>query len=123
MPSPVGLSFDDEFVAGRGEAVDGGLGQERVAHEGDPLVRRAVGRDDRGVLAVPGDGKLVEVRGCGLVQRGEREVVDDQDADGGEAAVLGLGAVVEPGGLELLEELVGAGHGDGEASIPTYRAP
>ena len=34
---PVGLAFDDEFVGGGGEAVDGGLGEERVGHHGEPF--------------------------------------------------------------------------------------
>ena len=68
------------------------------------------------MLAVAGDGELVEVC-CGhLVQWGECEVVDDQDAGGGEAAVFGLGGVVEAGGFEFLEQLVGAGHVDGQAA-------
>ena len=46
----------------------------------------------------------------------EGEVVEDEQFDGGQAAVLGFGAVVEAGGFEALEQLVGAGHVDGEAA-------
>ena len=67
-------------------------------------------------LRCRGDDQLVEVGGGRLVERLQGEVVDDQHAHGGEAAVLGFGGVVEPGGLELLEQLVGAGHVDGEAA-------
>jgi hypothetical protein len=49
---------------------------------------------------VPGDGELVEVRGGGLVEPLECEVVQDQHVDGGEPAVFGFGGVVEPGGFE-----------------------
>ncbi len=84
----------------------------RVTHSSGVRLRG----DDGGVLAVPGDGQLVEVGGGDLVEWLQGEVVDDQYVHGGEAAVLGLGAVVEPGGFEFLEELVGAGHGDGEAA-------
>ncbi len=88
-----------DHLAAAGEPVDGGLGEELVVHEAEPFIRGPVGGDDGGVVAVPGDGQLVEVGGGGLVQRGEGEVVDDQQVDGGEAAVLGFGAVVQPGGL------------------------
>src|SRR5260221_2068245 len=112
----VGVAFDDELVAGGGEPVDGGLGEELVVHEGEPFVGGAVGGDDGGVLAVAGDGELVEVGGGGLVEGLEREVVDEEHVDGGEAAVLGFGAVVEAGGFEAFEQVAGAGHVDGEAA-------
>ena len=32
LAAPVGLSFDDEFVGGGDEAVDGGLGEQWVGH-------------------------------------------------------------------------------------------
>ncbi len=38
----VGLAFDDEFVAGGDEPVDGGLCEQRVAHHAEPLGRVAV---------------------------------------------------------------------------------
>ena len=34
LAAAVGLSFDDEFVGGGDEAVDGGLGEQRVGHHG-----------------------------------------------------------------------------------------
>ena len=44
----VGGAFDDEGVRACGEAVDGGqLGQQRVAHHGQPLGRMA--RQRRGI--------------------------------------------------------------------------
>jgi hypothetical protein len=39
----------------------------------------------------------------------EREVVDDEQLDGGQAAVLVVEGVVQAGGGEPFEELVGAG--------------
>ena len=102
--------------AGGGEPVDGGLGEQLVVHEAEPFIRGPVRGDDGGVVAVPGDGQLVEVGGGGLVQRGEGEIVDDQHVDGGQAAVLGFGAVVEPGGFEPFEQVAGAGHVHGEAA-------
>ncbi len=59
---------------------------------------------------MPFDAQLVEVTGFGGIQRLEREVIKDQQLDAGEAAHLGVQAVAEPGGLEPLEQLRGAGH-------------
>jgi hypothetical protein len=53
--------------------------------------------------------QLVEVRGLGLVHRLEREVVDDQQLDAGQATHLGLDAVVQPGALQVAEQLVSGG--------------
>ena len=116
LPFAVGVAFDDEWVAGGGEPVDGGLCEQRVVHEAEPFIRGPVRGADGGVAAVPGDGQLVEVAGSGLVQWLECEIVDDQQVHGGQAAVLGFGAVVQPGGFEPFEQVVGAGHVDGEAA-------
>ena len=37
LAAAVGVAFDDEFVAGGGEPVDGGLGQQRVGHQTQPF--------------------------------------------------------------------------------------
>jgi hypothetical protein len=62
---PVGRSFDDEFVGGGDEPVDGGLGQQRVGQHGQPFVRGAVGGHDGGGFVVAFDAQLVEVGGAG----------------------------------------------------------
>jgi len=81
LAAAVGLSFDDEFVGGGDQAVDGGLGEEGVGHHGQPFLGGAVGGDHgRGAL-VAFDAELVEVGGLGGVQRLEREVVQDQQLD------------------------------------------
>jgi hypothetical protein len=46
LAAAVGVAFDDELVAGGGEPVDGGLGQQRVGHQGEPFAGVAVGGDD-----------------------------------------------------------------------------
>ena len=38
LAAAVGVAFDDKLVAGGGEPVDGGLGQQRVGHEREPLL-------------------------------------------------------------------------------------
>ena len=75
LAAPVGLAFDDELVGGGGEPVDGGLGQERVGHHGQPFLGGPVGGHDRGAFAVALDAELVEVGGLGGVEGLEREVV------------------------------------------------
>ena len=39
LAAAVGVAFDDELVAGGGEPVDGGLGEQRVGHEREPFNR------------------------------------------------------------------------------------
>ena len=68
LAAAVGVAFDDELVAGGGEPVDGGLGQERVGHEGQPFAGVAVGGDDGGGPAVAFGDDLVEVGGLGGVR-------------------------------------------------------
>ncbi len=110
LAAPVGLAFDDQLVCGGGEPAGGGLREQGVSHHGQPFLGGAVrGDHGRGPL-VPFDAQLVEVTGFGGIQRLEREVIKDQQLDAGEAAHLGVQAVAEPGGLEPLEQLRGAGH-------------
>src|SRR5947199_10381564 len=78
LAAPIGLAFDDEFVCGGGEPVHGGLGQERVGHDAQPLFRGPVGGDHGGGALVAFDADLVEVGGLGGIERLEREVIQDQ---------------------------------------------
>ena len=59
------------------------------------------------------DDDLVEVVGLGRVQRPEGEVVDDEEVDAGESSEFGVEGVVESGGAEPGEQLVGAVEPDG----------
>src|SRR5207244_5784758 len=59
---------------------------------------------------------LGEGGGLGREQGLERKVVDDEQLDGGQAAVLVVQGVVRAGGGEALEQLVGAGHVNGAAA-------
>src|SRR5512135_3869947 len=110
LAAPVGLAFDDEFVGGGGEPVDGGLGQQRVGHHRQPLLGGPVRGHHGGGPLVAFDAELVEVGGLGRVERLEGEVVGDQQFGAGEAADLGVEGVVEPGCFEPLEQLGGGGH-------------
>ena len=73
---PVGLAVEDEFVGGGLEPVDGGLGEERVGHVGEPLDRFPVRGDDRGGDAVAFDDELVDICGVERVEGLEREVIN-----------------------------------------------
>jgi hypothetical protein len=104
----VGLAVEHELVGGGLEAVDGGLGEERVGHECEPLERFAVGGHDGRRGAVAFDDELVDVGGVECVKRLEREVVDDEQIDAQELAHLGVVAVVQAAGAEPFEEPVAA---------------
>ena len=53
------VSLGDEFVGRALETVDGGMGEQRIGHDGQPLNRLPVARDHRRCPAVPLDHKLV----------------------------------------------------------------
>jgi hypothetical protein len=105
---PVGLAVEDEFVGGGLETVDGGLREERVGHEPEPLDRFAVRGDNGGGGAVAFDDELVDIGGVERVDRLEREVIDDEQIDAEQLAHLEVVAVVEPAGAESFEEPVTA---------------
>jgi hypothetical protein len=95
LAAPVGLAFDDQLVGGGGEPVDGGLGEQRVGHHGQPFLGCAVGGEHgRGAL-VAFDAELVEVGGLGGVQRLEREVIDLSGVDHVQLIVIAGGDVAD----------------------------
>jgi hypothetical protein len=105
---PVGLAVEDELVGGGLEPVDGGLGEERVGHEREPLDWFAVRGDHCRRGAVTFDDELVDVGGVERVERLEREVVDDEQVDAEQLAHLDVVAVVEPRRAEPFEHEVAA---------------
>ena len=90
------------------------MGEEGVGGQAEPFGGFPVRHPDRGGAAVAFDDDLVEVVGLGGVQRPQREVVDDEQVDAGESSELGVEGVVEPGGAEPGEQLVGAVEADGQ---------
>jgi hypothetical protein len=72
----VGLSFDDELPCCAFEPVDGGLGEEWVGHDRQPLTRVAVRGQHRCRLVVALNADLVDVGCFGGVERLKREVID-----------------------------------------------
>src|ERR1017187_4981724 len=99
-----------------GEPVDGGVGGQRVGHEREPFAGVAVGGDHGGGFAVAFGDDLVEVGGLGGGERLEGKIVDDEQLDAGQAAVFVVQGVVQAGGGQAFEQLVGAGHGHGAAA-------
>lgn len=76
---PVGLALDDDLIGVVREAVDGGLREDGVVEERDPLVDRAIAGEDRRGAPVPFEDDLVEVARLAGVEPPEPEVVDDED--------------------------------------------
>ena len=72
----VRLAFDDELPGGALQPVDGGLGEEWIGHECQPLTRVSVGRQHRGGRVVALDADLIDVRGLDGIEMLECEVVD-----------------------------------------------
>jgi len=79
-----------------GEAIEGAVGQDGVVGQRDPLLDRAVARDDRGGVAVPLDEDVVEVAGLLGGKLSEAEVVHGQGVPGEPATQLVLEGVVGP---------------------------
>lgn len=91
---------------------------------------------DGALLAVAFDNEFVEIAGLGRVKGIARKIIEDEDVDGGNAAQFSLEIVVESGGAEAGEELVGAGvehalavldrgmaQGGGEVGLADARGP
>jgi hypothetical protein len=93
---PVRLAVEHEFVGGGSEPVDGGLGEQRIGHESEPLERLMVGGGHRRRGSVVFDNEFVDVGGVEYVEGLEREVVDDEQVDAQQLAHLDVVAVVEP---------------------------
>ena len=110
-----------------GEPVDRGLGEQGVAHHGQPFGRFPVRGDDGAGSLVSFHDELVEVVGLGRVERFEREVVEDQQVDTGQPAEFDVEGVVQPGGPESGEQLVGSGgvHAEpaSDRDVPQRGAP
>jgi hypothetical protein len=95
LAMPVGLAVEHEFVGGGSEPVDGGLGEQRIGHEPEPLERLMVGGGHRRRGSVVFDNEFVDVGGVANVEGLEREVVDDEQVDAQQLAHLDVVAVVE----------------------------
>src|SRR6185295_5874098 len=78
----------------------------RVGGHGEPFGGFSVGGHDGGLGAVAFDDDFVEVAGFGGVEGSQREIVDDEDVDGGQPADLGVDGVVQAGGAHPGEQLV-----------------
>jgi hypothetical protein len=107
LAAPVALPLDHQLEGRALEAVDGGLGQERVGDHGLHLGGVAVGGDHRGGPAVALDHQLAEVGRIAGIQAPEGEVGDQEQVDAHELAHLGVVAGIKAGGLEPPVQAVG----------------
>jgi hypothetical protein len=64
----VGVAFEHELVGGGLEPVDGGLGEERIGHQPQPLDRLPVRSHNGGGGPVALDDELVDVGGIERVE-------------------------------------------------------
>jgi hypothetical protein len=78
----VGGALDDEGVRSAGEPVDGGLGEQRVAHHGQPLNWFPVRGDDGAGPAVPA------VLARSIAERDSRRVISSARTSSRNAAWL-----------------------------------
>ena len=75
----VALAFDDDLVAGVGEAVECAVAEDGVVEESEPLVDGVVGGDDEAGSAVLVEDEVVEVGGLLWGEAVEAEVVEDEE--------------------------------------------
>lgn len=78
---PIGLAVDDEFPRGALHPVDSGLCAQWVGHDCQPFARVAIRSQHGRCRAMPLDHELIVVQCLCRTERGEREVVDDQEID------------------------------------------
>jgi hypothetical protein len=89
------------------EPVDGGLGEERIGHQPQPVDRLPVRGRHRGCGPMAFDDELVDIS-VERVEGLEGELVDDQQVDAEQLAHLDVVAVVESAGPQAIEEPVAA---------------
>lgn len=91
-----------------GEPVERALREDRVVEERDPLLDRAVARDDRRRTSVALEDHLVEVTRLLRGQAAQPEVVDDEEVRRKESADRSLGRVIGARLVQPCEETIGA---------------
>ena len=97
QPFPVAVALNDDLVAGVGQPVQGGVAEDGVLEEFQPLVNGAVAGDDEAGRPVPVEDEFVEV--CWLLgsQPVQTQVVQDEQVWRQERAEGALHGVVHPG--------------------------
>ena len=78
--------FDDDLVAGVGQAVQGAVAQDGVFEEAEPFLHRQVAGDDEAGDPVSADDQLVEVGGLLGGEPVQAQVVQDEQVRGQEGA-------------------------------------
>ena len=81
-PSPVARAFDDDLVAGVGQAIQSAVAQDGVIEEAQPFVHGPVAGDDEAGRPMPVEDEFVEVGGLLGGQAMETQVIEDEQVGG-----------------------------------------
>ena len=75
-------AFDDDLVAGVGQAVEGTVAEDGIVEETEPLVDGSVAGDDEAGRPVAIEDELVEVRRLLWGEPVQTEVIEDEQVGG-----------------------------------------
>ena len=89
-------SFDDDLVAGVGQAVEGAVAQNRVVKKAEPFVDGPVAGDDEAGRPVPVEDKFIQIGGLLGVEPVQPQVVADEQVWRQEGPEAGAHRVVDP---------------------------
>ena len=106
-------AFDDDLVAGVGQAVQGAVAEDGIVKEAEPLVHGPVAGVDEAGRPVPVEDELVEVGGLLGGQAMESQVIEDEQVGREERPEGAVCRVVHSGLGHGSEEVVGVDETDG----------
>ena len=93
---PVAGTFDDDLVAGVGQAVEGAVAEDGVVEEAEPFVHGPVAGDDEAGRPMAIEDQLVEIGGLLGSEPVQPGVVEDEQVGGEEGPEGAVQRVVDP---------------------------
>ena len=96
QPFPIAGAFDDDLVAGVGQAIEGAIAQDGVVKEAQPFVHGPVAGYDETGRPMPIEDQLVEIGGLLGGEPVQAEVVEDGEIRGEEGPEGAVCRVVDP---------------------------
>ena len=78
QPFPVAAAFNDDLIAGVGQAIEGAVAQYGILEQSQPLLDSTVAGDDEAGRAVPVEDELVQVGRLLGSEPVQAQVVQDQ---------------------------------------------